>query len=221
MKRLALLAVLLLTSAAGATDLYDVQWSQVQTWASSSFPMQITTGTQVVESIPRTAEPSGLGACVVFDATGVIQCPTEQGTIAWIENLAPNGSVDPRWGFFAELESTSAHEFRKRWHVGRKQYAAPPPPVIAKNAAIGFAEGQLVKGSVPIQVTTSGLATGPLKYLVFIDGVQKGVWQTPATTITQWWQTPTVVNGTHALKVTVTDSMGKIATASVGVLVKN
>ncbi|MGH7277073.1 MAG: hypothetical protein ACREJG_00135 [Candidatus Rokuibacteriota bacterium] len=97
---------------------------------------------------------------------------------------------------------------------------SPPPPTTGASIALSLGAGQVVSGTVPVKIATTGLS-GTLRYYISVDGAQKWYWSTTATTITQWWGTRQWLNGTHTVSVRAVDGAGKSGTASVQVVVRN
>jgi Bacterial Ig domain len=99
--------------------------------------------------------------------------------------------------------------------------APPPPPPGASVKITSPANGATVRGSVPIRIETSGLATGTKSYEIFLNSTRRWFWRTTATSITQWFTTTAVPNGAYTIRVKVTDSAGKVVETSISVTLRN
>jgi hypothetical protein len=160
--------------------------------------------------------PHGAVARAVQDSIG-------GGTFAWMASSAfsPDGVPDP-YAFFC-LKGT--HQSTSAWSewvmIGRRVYQTQPPSPPVQQVTIALATNQTVRGSIPVKISATGFAAGSLRFTILIDNTQKWLWNTSATTITQWWGTTAYPNGTHSVTVRVTDSAGKTATSTVNVLVRN
>jgi galactose oxidase-like protein/glyoxal oxidase-like protein/PKD domain-containing protein/Big-like domain-containing protein len=89
-----------------------------------------------------------------------------------------------------------------------------PAPLTAGFAAP--ANGATVSGTISVSMTASG-GTAPYTYTLTIDGAQ--VSSGAGSTFN--WNTTTAANGGHTLALTVSDSAGGTAPASIGVTVQN
>jgi hypothetical protein len=151
----------------------------------------------------------------------VVRDSTGGGYFAWLSGPSPPaGAMDPYAFFCLKGSHQSTTSYSEYLMIGRRVYeTAPPPP--AQQVTVALATNQLVTRSVPVKISATGFAAGPLRYFISIDKAQKWFWYTSATTITQWWGTTACPNGTHSVTVRVTDTAGKTATSSVTVLVRN
>ena len=78
---------------------------------------------------------------------------------------------------------------------------------------------QVVSGTTPVRVTTSGF-TGTRTWVLLVDGVQRQSNTTTSDSFVIWFNTTRVANGTHSFTVRVTESSSS-AEASVSVTVRN
>jgi hypothetical protein len=218
---LAFVAVLGIAGRAEAQTRYAVEWASATLLISPDIEYQRA----IVELIPtppsfpdgptwalRVVEGEGFPDYVIWDS-GRVETSGEAGGILW---LAGPGSD---W-FYMET-NTTGHGYALRLVSGHRIDAPVPPPAPIVSIA-SPASGQTVSGSVPISISASGFASGTLRYFIFVDGTQRWFWVTSNTSITQWWPTGSLVNGTHALRVRVQDSAGRSVTSdSVSVIVRN
>ena len=90
-----------------------------------------------------------------------------------------------------------------------------PSPLVASFS--GPVTNGAVSATVPVTVTASGGSGTGYAYTIAVDGAT--ISSGEAATVS--WDTTTVVNGAHALSVSVTDSAGRTTTASQSVTVSN
>ncbi|MGH7277219.1 MAG: galactose oxidase-like domain-containing protein, partial [Candidatus Rokuibacteriota bacterium] len=85
----------------------------------------------------------------------------------------------------------------------------------------GLSPGQTVSGTPRVEIRASGTSGSSNRFYIHVDDVQKDYWVVSGTTINWYWNTTGLTNGSHTLKVTVTDATGKSGTGSVTVNVQN
>jgi hypothetical protein len=98
------------------------------------------------------------------------------------------------------------------------QNGSTPPPLAASFTAP--AAGATVSGTVSVGLAASG-GTGPYTYRLAIDGTQVFSTTIGAITASFAWNTMPVADGNHTLSLTLTDSAGGSASATIGVTVSN
>jgi hypothetical protein len=156
------------------------------------------------------------GNCVAW-TDNRLECSDAVGTIEWFDTPGSTGALETRW-FRMDLQGLSAHSRVDRWEVGTKQVVAPAP---ATSVTFNLTNGQTVGGTVAVKMTAKGLGAGPYSWVSSVDGRQISSRRETVTSITLFWDTRGVANGSHTFSVKVTDAAGKAATGSVNVLVKN
>jgi hypothetical protein len=90
----------------------------------------------------------------------------------------------------------------------------------AATVTFSLTNDQVIRNSVPVQITVNGLAAGNKRFFIMVDGVQVGFRITTSPT-TWWWNTLNYANGTHTLRVRVVDVNGVEATGEVRVIISN
>jgi hypothetical protein len=98
------------------------------------------------------------------------------------------------------------------------QNGSTPPPLAASFTAP--AAGATVSGTVSVGLAASG-GTGPYTYRLAIDGTQVFSTTIGAITASFAWNTMPVADGNHTLSLTLTDSAGGSASATISVTVSN
>jgi len=81
------------------------------------------------------------------------------------------------------------------------------------------APGQTVSGSTSVDMDASGAFTNPITFKLSIDGTEKFSVFGGATSATYAWDTTAYSPGSHTLSLVVRDGVGRMATASVTVVV--
>lgn len=81
------------------------------------------------------------------------------------------------------------------------------------------APNQVVSGTTPVRATMTGF-TGSRQYVLLVDGVQRQTGTTSSDSLTLWFNTTRVANGTHTFTLRITQGAAT-ATASVQVTVSN
>jgi hypothetical protein len=94
-----------------------------------------------------------------------------------------------------------------------------PPPLAASFTAP--AEGATVAGTVTVGMSASGASGTPIAFSLTVDGTQVFATSGAATTASFSWNTASVGDGAHTLRLTVQDGAGRSATATRGVTVQN
>jgi Big-like domain-containing protein len=85
------------------------------------------------------------------------------------------------------------------------------------------ADGQTVSGPVSVKMNLTGSIAASWTWQFFVDGVlvSSGTKQRPATSATYSWNTTSVSNGQHTLKLKGTDADGVTASTTRTVIVSN
>lgn len=100
--------------------------------------------------------------------------------------------------------------------------APPPPPPTAPTVTFGnLTGGQVVAGTYGVRMTANGLGAASYKWTISVDNQQVSYRIESSTSITFWWNTSGLLNGTHTLSVRVVDAAGKVATGRVNVVIRN
>ncbi|HEY3097557.1 MAG TPA: Ig-like domain-containing protein [Methylomirabilota bacterium] len=94
-----------------------------------------------------------------------------------------------------------------------------PPPLAASFTAP--AEGATVAGTVTVGMSASGASGTPIAFSLTVDGTQVFATSGAATSASFSWNTASVGDGAHTLRLTVQDGAGRSATATRGVTVQN
>jgi len=97
----------------------------------------------------------------------------------------------------------------------------PPPPPSGLTAAISSpAEGATVSGTVTVGMAAGG-GTAPYRYTLQVDGAQVFTTTSSSGTASFAWNTASSTNGSHTLRLVVTDSASASAEATRTVTVSN
>ena len=91
----------------------------------------------------------------------------------------------------------------------------------APGVTLNLTQNQVVRGSVAVRATATGLATGTKRFYLLVDGVQAGYQVVTTTTITWYFRTLNWPDGTHTFAVRVVDANGRQVTRSVSVTIAN
>jgi Bacterial Ig domain len=201
---------------------YEMEWSNL----NRGQLVDLTNGTRFVDVVNRTpgAPPPAYTQEIRDATTGeFLWFVTPDGRVAPPDELGGGAllifSANSSFLIQAEVGGRGANVFLA---VARPVAAPPPPPPPAATVTITSpANGSTISGTVPINVTASRFASGTLKYFILVDGVQRWFWVTSSTSITQWWGTSSVPNGTHSIRVRVEDTKGSVTSDPVNVIVRN
>jgi hypothetical protein len=91
----------------------------------------------------------------------------------------------------------------------------------APSVTLNLTQHQVVRGSVPVRITATGLASGTKRFFMIVDGVQAGLQVVTSDTITWFFRTLNLSNGTHTLTVRAVDAAGRTVTRTLRVNVAN
>ena len=201
------------------TGTYSVDWSQ---WTFGIQYPEFDSGSRVMD-VARVPNPgpgdptwqitdraAARAVCWVWSDHS-LQCLDAIGYFRVIYSGLPNEI----W-FVMDLQGLSAHSPSYRWEVGTFQ-----PPAPATSVSFNLSSGQVVSGTVGVKMTVKGLGPGPDYWYTSVDGRQISTRRETVTTITLFWDTRGVANGSHTFSVNVVDAAGAVATGGVSVLVRN
>jgi hypothetical protein len=99
-----------------------------------------------------------------------------------------------------------------------------PPPPPSGGVTVTFptlTAGQTVSGTPRVTISAAGTSGAKNHFYIYVDDVRKDFWIVSGTTINWYWNTTSLANASHTLKVTVTDATGRSGTSSVAVRVAN
>ena len=91
----------------------------------------------------------------------------------------------------------------------------------AASVTVSLTQNQVVRGSVPVRFTATGLASGTKRFSIVVDGVQAGLQVVTTNAITWFFRTFNLPNGVHTLTVRAVDATGRTVTRTVRVNVAN
>lgn len=166
----------------------------------------------------------------VADVTPVARVVQDQygdGNFAWLSGLRPDGVRDP-YAFFCLKGSHQSTTTWSEWvFIGKRVYAAPPPPSPVKVFITQPKAGATVSGTVWVVLWAEETSGASNVFTLSADAQQiRTVTTSSRGPVTIPWPTKPVgttpvPNGTHTLTGTVRDATGKTGTTSITVILKN
>ena len=131
-------------------------------------------------------------------------------SFAWNTTTVPNGPHR----LLLEVEDEAGDRVGDLRQVTVSNATAP-------SVTFNLTRDQVIRSSVPVQISVSGLAAGNKRYFILVDGTQVAFRIITANTTTWWWNTGNYTNGTHTLRVRVVDVNGREAVGEVRVIIAN
>jgi hypothetical protein len=201
---------------ADAAGTYNVEWAQVSDYRLPA--PEFATGTTVFDVAQSSNGEWTLGGlCYISpdDTPGTIRCSEDRltGSVLWYRLPDGTGEGEQTAAFMVEATDGASTWFVMR---GVRQPATRAPTVTITAPS----PGQVLAGTTPIRITTSGFAAGSRSYVLSVDDVQRQIGTVSTDAFTLWFNTTRVANGTHTFTVRVTQG-GQTAQASVQVTVGN
>jgi hypothetical protein len=202
------------------TGSWDVDWSEREIL---TFP-QLTSGTTVFDVVRSSSgnwsfvERAAGETCMAVPtqtrtspSSAHAECGSFVGSITWYEVAGPNG-LETVW-FFMEL-TYQGHSDGRRWVVGRRQPSSMSVSITAPTAST-------VSGTTTVSAQVTNATGASNTFTLAVDGNTVATQTVSGGAASFAWNTTTVANGTHALRVTVRDQAGRVASASRQVTVSN
>jgi hypothetical protein len=142
---------------------------------------------------------------------------TYLGTFDW----NPIANADAFKTFVIVGEASSSRNEERVHVVGIRAAITVPEPTTRSVTFANVAAGQTVSGRYAVRMTVNGLAAATSRWYLAVDGTQIAYRIETATTITFYWNTAVLANGTHTLSARVLDAAGTEALGRVSVIVRN
>lgn len=209
------------TSAAAQTPgTYDAQRARVEYNCCGS-SIQFTYTPFVLEVTQLTSgdnegwwefrdQATGQVICSAFPDFSYADCEGWLSSMRW---TGPDTLGRDAFEFYTDSGGTSVYD-GPYIMVGNRR-TAPSTSVTIQSPA----PDAVVSGTTPVRSTNTGF-TGSRSYTLLVDGAVRQSGTTSSDSLTLWFNTTRVVNGTHTFTVRITQP-GRTAEASVQVTVRN